>query len=147
MTPAARALELFLTRPDGVNKVDWLANELLALAAEAPLLSLRLVADEAGTGLTFEATDQSETIASRDSAPQRLFRTVIARLAKMAEEEGRGEFNPYEGRFSLDRVGPKGPVRIDVELRNTSGMPCVTLSRAATSAVVGNPFATPATTN
>jgi hypothetical protein len=145
MTPAARAVELFLARPTGVNKIDWLANELLALAAEASTLSMRLVPDGVGTGLTFEASDRSGTIASQDSTPLRLFRTVLARLAKMAEEESRAEFNPYGGRFSLDRMGPQGPVRIDVAFRNAGGNASVTLT-AAPSAVVGNPIASPATT-
>jgi hypothetical protein len=147
MTPAARALELFLTRPPQANKVDWLTNALLALAADAPLLSLGLVPDETGAGLTFEATDQFGTVSSRDASPLRLFRTVLARLAKLAEEERQAEFNPYEGQFSFDRVGPTGPVRIDVQFRNTGRGACLTLSRTAPSAVMGNPLAAPTTTN
>jgi hypothetical protein len=137
MTPAARALELFLARPTGVNKIDWLANELLALAAESASLSLRLVRDETGTDLRFEAADPSETIASRSPTPLRLFRTVLARLAKMAQEENDAEFNPYGGRYYFNRNGPKGPVRIDVELENTAGLQRLTLRRAVCPSTVG----------
>jgi hypothetical protein len=136
MTLAQRVLELFLARPTGVNQVEWLANELLALAAESPFLSLRLVPDETGTGLRFEAIDPSATISSEDSTALRLFRTVLARLAKMAEVESGVEFNPYGGTVHFDRQGPQGPVRIDAEFGNTSGAQHLTLRRAARLAAV-----------
>jgi hypothetical protein len=43
MTFAERALELFLNRPAGENRVDWLANQLLVLAQESHFQAFRIV--------------------------------------------------------------------------------------------------------
>src|SRR5947209_5007935 len=115
MTSATRALELFLRRPTGANRIDWLANQLLALAAEARFLSMRILPNEAGDGWTFETSDSGHVVSSQDPGPLRVFRTLLARLAKMGEEETGVEFNPYGGKLSFERASPTGPVRIDVE--------------------------------
>jgi hypothetical protein len=119
VTAADRALELFRHRPPVGNAIDWLANQLLALAAETELISLRIVPAENGKGPVLECSDSAHTISSSDPGPLRLFRTLLARVAKMAEEEGL-PFDPYGGTVHFDRSGPVGPVRLDVEFANTT---------------------------
>jgi hypothetical protein len=120
LTAADRALEFFRTRPPVENSIDWLANQLLALAAETNRISLRIVPAENGKGPVLECSDAAHTITSSDPVPLRLFRTVLARFAKMAEEENGMPFDPYGGKTHFDRTGPGGPVRLDVQFANTT---------------------------
>jgi hypothetical protein len=130
LTSAERALELFRQRPTGENRIDWLANHLLALAAECGLLSLRITSSEGGLHPTFECSDSVHVVTSEDPGPLRLFRTLLARFAKMAEEENGTAFDPYGGKLHFDRPGPGGLVRLDVEFRNTIVAQCITLTKA-----------------
>jgi hypothetical protein len=129
LTPADRALELFRHRPPVENPIDWLANQLLALAAESKRLSLRIVPAENGKGPTLECSDVVHTIASNDPGPLRLFRTLLARFAKLAEEEIGTPFNPYGGKLHFDRTGPEGPVGLDIEFANTTRDQSITISK------------------
>lgn len=127
MNPADRVLELFQTRPTGSNRIDWLANQLLALTVEARALALRLVPDRAGGGWAFEVTASGRQVSTPDAGPVRLFRTLLARFAKMGEEETGAAFNPYAGKLHFDRTGSTGPARIDVEFENTAGIQSLSL--------------------
>jgi hypothetical protein len=129
MTFATRAVELFLQRPPGVNRIDWLANQLLALATESHYLHLRIISDEGADSLTFECADSTNVHRTSDSSPLRLFRTLLARFAKMAEEENGAEFSPYGGKLNFDRNGPAGQVKVAVEFVNSGNAPslCMTL--------------------
>jgi len=131
MTFAERALELFQRRLPPVERLDWLANQLLALAAECGSLSLRILPSFRGEDPTFECSDSDHALTSKDRGPLRVFRTLLARLAKMAEEENGADFEPYGGRLHFDRPGPGGPVRLDVEFKNTTVAQSVTLTKAA----------------
>jgi hypothetical protein len=64
-----------------------------------------------------------------------VFRTLLARFAKMAEEENGTAFDPYGGKLHFDRPGPGGPVRLNVEFRNTTVAQSVTLTKAASPGV------------
>jgi hypothetical protein len=119
MTFAARALDLFLNRPEGVNRVDWLANQILDLAIESHFLAFRIVPQKDGDQLSFVCSDSLHNCSSPEPNPLRIFRTLLARFAKMAEEENGVEFNPYGGGLYFDRAGPNGPVRVSVEFVNT----------------------------
>jgi hypothetical protein len=130
LTSAERALELFRQRPPGENRIDWLANQLLALAAEGGPLSLRITPSDGELHPTFECSDSVHVIASEDPGPLRLFRTLLARLAKMAEEENGTAFDPYGGKLHFDRPDSTGPVRLDVEFDNTTTAQSLTMVKA-----------------
>ena len=130
LTSAERGLELFLSRPPGENRIDWLANQLLALAAECRFLSFRVVPVGEGKW-TFECSDSAHAVASDDPGPLRVFRTLLARYAKMAEEENGAEFTPYGGSLYFDRATASGPTRVSVEFRNTTTAQSLTLTTAA----------------
>jgi hypothetical protein len=160
-TLAERAIDLFQQRPPGENRIDWLANQLLALvAAEPGPLELR-IAPTAGMAIgtfAYQPPDDvgrsaeprkapphvstSHTLvcvdyfhearaSSADPGPLRLFRTLLARVAKMAEEESGTAFNPYGGKLHFDRPGPNGPVRLDVHFVNTTESQFLGMVRAA----------------
>jgi hypothetical protein len=120
LTHADRALELFRRRPAVENPADWVANELLALAADSGRLSLRIAHSAEGKGPSLECSDPSNSVTSDESGPLRLFRTVLARFAKLAEEECGTAFDPYAGNACFDRTGPSGLVRLDVDYTNTT---------------------------
>ena len=130
LTSAERALELFLSRPPGENRIDWLANQLLALAAECQFLSFRIVPLGEGKW-SFECADSAHVVTSADPSPLRVFRTLLARYAKMAEEENGTEFTPYGGKLHFDRPTPAGPTRLTAEFRNTSAAQTLTLTKPA----------------
>jgi hypothetical protein len=130
LTVAERALDLFSHYPTGENRIDWLANQLLALAAESRSLSLRIVRDEKDDGPVLECSDSVHVVVLKDSGPLRLFRTLLARFAKMAEEENGTEFTPYGGKLHFDRPGPAGPVRLDIEFVNTTVVQWLKLAKA-----------------
>jgi hypothetical protein len=127
MTFAARALELFLQRPGGENRIDWLANQLLGLAIDAHSLTFRIVPLEGGNELVFECSDSLHLDSTTNPGPLRLFRTLLARFAKMAEEENGTFFNPYGGKLYFNRNTPGGLVRVNVEFVNSGDVPSLTL--------------------
>jgi hypothetical protein len=118
-TPAERGLELFLVHTPVDTRLDWLANQLLALAAEGIVLSFRVVPVSEGKW-TFECSDSVHVVSSDDPGPLRVFRPLLARFAKMAVEENSAEFTPYGGKLHFDRPGLDGPTRLTVEFRNTT---------------------------
>jgi hypothetical protein len=131
LTYAERALELFRQRPPDENRIDWLANQLLMLAAESQSPSLRIAAPGEGDGRVLECSDSVQAVTSSDPGPLRVFRTLLARLAKMAEEENGAAFDPYGGKLHFDRTGPGGPVRLSVEFGNTTTTQLLTMSKAS----------------
>ena len=130
MTPAERALALFQRPLPPVERLNWLANGLLAIAAEAGPLSLRIIPSDGGLHPAFECSDSVHVITTEDRGPVRVFRTLLARFAKMADEESGAEFTPYGGQLHFDRPGPSGPVRVDVEFTNTTVAASATLTKA-----------------
>ena len=119
LTSAERALELFQTHPPGENRIDWLANQLLALAAEGRSLTLRIVHSGAEKRV-MECSDSAHTVTSDHPGTLRVFRTLLARFAKMAEEENAAAFTPYGGNVHFDRPSSDGPARLYVEFQNTT---------------------------
>jgi hypothetical protein len=140
MTFSNRALDLFLQRPEGVNRIDRLANELLALAMESHFLAFRIVPQKDGDELTFECSDSLHVNTSTNPSPLRIFRTLLARFAKMAEEENGTEFNAYGGKLHFDRNSPTGPSRVIVEFVNTGQMQSLSLALQAVESTHGEPL-------
>lgn len=127
LTTAERALDLFRQRPDVENRIDWLASQLLALAAEGDGLALRTTPTPVG-GHALECAEAGHVASTSESGPVRLFRTVLARLAKLAEQENGAEFNPYGGSLVFNRPGIGS---IGVEFCNTPGSQSLRMSKAA----------------
>jgi hypothetical protein len=117
LTTAERALDLFRQRPDVKDRIDWIANQLLTLAAEGDGLALRIVATGAG-GHGLECAESGHVSVTTEAGPVRLFRTVLARLAKMAEEETGAAFNPYGGALLFRQSGTGA---VSVEFSNVAG--------------------------
>lgn len=141
-TPAGVALGLFTSRPaDGGNKIDWLADQLLTLAVGTPALSMGLVPDDPGTGaVRLEVADSVHRLTSTDPTPLRLFRTLLARLAKLSADESATNFDPYHGRYVLTRSRREdGPVRLEVEIDNTTVEPRLRITRVAPPARPATP--------
>lgn len=128
LTAADRALDLFRHPPGGGDRLAWLANQLLALAGESGSLSLRVA--PAADGPVVECADAAHAVRSGDPGPLRLFRTVLARLAKMAADETGAAFDPYGGELRFDRPSPAGPVSITARFCNTTAAQSLTLTRA-----------------
>ncbi|MDB5312874.1 MAG: hypothetical protein JWO38_7076 [Gemmataceae bacterium] len=131
MTSSTRALDLFLRRSTDTNRIDWLANQLLALAAESQSFSLRLGPGEDGIAWVLEAFDADQLVSTREPGPVRVFRTVLARLAKLAEQETGAAFNPYGGKLWFDRTSPTGPARVIVDFINAGDGCSLTMTRSA----------------
>ncbi|WP_439630277.1 hypothetical protein [Gemmata sp.] len=125
LTTAERALDLFRQRPDVENRIDWIANQLLALAAEGDGLALRIVATEAG-GHALECAESGHVSVTTEAGPVRLFRTVLARLAKMAEEESGAAFNPYGGALVFRRCDIGA---VSVEFSNVAALHSVRFAK------------------
>jgi hypothetical protein len=120
---------VFRRRPAD-NPIDWLAHQLLTLAADSQRLSLRIIPSADGENPALEATDSVHVVTTEDPSPLRLFRTLLARFAKMAVEENGTEFNPYGGKLHFERSGPGGPVRLDVEFANTTQVQSLAIVRS-----------------
>jgi hypothetical protein len=129
LTPADRALELFQHRPELESPIDWLANQLLALAGETRRLAIQLIPAAEGQGPVFECSDSVHIVRSGDNGPMRLFRTLLARFAKMAEEENGTAFNAYGGKLHFERDTPNGPVRLEVEFENTTRAQAIAIEK------------------
>ena len=101
--------EQSLKSPGGVV---WLADQLLVLAQHAESISL----EETDTELVCHCGDRSVVL---PESYKRLFRPLLARLAKVAADESGTPFQPYGGRYSIRRAGDSGPVRLEIEIENT----------------------------
>lgn len=69
----------------------------------------------------------------------RLFRPLLATVSNLAAEESGAEFDPYHGRYTLDRPGPDGPVRLDVAITNTMGEQRLVIARVPAQAPAATP--------
>lgn len=49
----------------------------------------------------------------------RLFRPLLATVSNLAAHDSGAEFDPYHGRYTLERPGPDGPVRLEIAITNT----------------------------
>lgn len=147
--------ELFakpLVRATGLRP---LAEGLLAIAQNVGSVELPVTPRQLNTGLlarllyqglSLNATPPSppDTWADLAADPQpiyegepdlgglspRLFRPLLAFLAGLAAEESGAEFHPYHGRYTLTRVTPAGPVRLDIAIENTTGEQRLTITRS-----------------
>ncbi|MCE9565550.1 MAG: hypothetical protein K8U57_26305 [Planctomycetes bacterium] len=134
LTVAERAMELFGQRPTSENRIDWLANQLLDLAAESHFISCRIVPGEGEIATTLECRDSGHAVGLKDVGPLRLFRTLLARFAKMAEEENGTQFNPYGGQLHFNRPISGAPVRLNVEFANTKEIQYLAIVKATRAA-------------
>ena len=101
--------EQSLTTPGGVV---WLADQLLVLAQHSESMSV----EETETEFVGHCGESSVVLAS---SYKRLFRPLLARLAKVAADESGTSFQPYRGSYSIRRAGDSGPVRLEIEIENT----------------------------
>jgi len=133
MNAGERLLELFATLPPPGSNLDWYEIGLLAIAAETPSVTVRLVPDMDATPPSWhlDVEESGRTLTAARGIGTRVFRPLLARLAVIAAEETGGEFQPYGGRYSLTRALPGGPVRLDVEFSNTTGSQRISITRAA----------------
>jgi hypothetical protein len=133
MTPGEQIIQLFLTvSPPGSN-LDWLVGGLLAVAADTPSVTIRVIPDSDIPATKWHLQVEQQGRVSRAEGPgsYRLFRPLLARLAVIAAEETGIEFQPYGGRYSLVRPGTDGPIRLDVEFSNTTVSQHLSITRAA----------------
>lgn len=114
-----KLFEQSLTSPGGVV---WLADQLLVLAQHSDSLLLA----EADTELVSKCGDCSVVLAA---SYRRLFRPLLARLAKVAADESGTPFQPYGGNYQLRRAGDLGPVLLDLTIANTTGERSILLKR------------------
>ena len=63
-----------------------------------------------------EATTNGTTASDTGRPGLRLFRTLLARMAKMGADEANAQFEPYGGRVVFHRAGS----RIETEFENTT---------------------------
>jgi hypothetical protein len=135
MTPCERIVQLFTIPPPSGSNLDWFANGLLSIAVDTPFIALEMVpvpgyeppirqlqVEESGRVLTPDGTFAA-----------RVFRPLLARLAVMASHETRTEFQPYGGRYSLNRSGTDGPQQLDLEFTNTPAVQRLTITRVPAS--------------
>lgn len=111
--------EQSLTTPGGVI---WLADQLLVLAQHAESFSL----EETDTELFCNCGESSVVL---PDSYKRLFRPLLARLAKVAADESGTPFQPYGGNYELRRAGDLGPVLLDLNIANTTGERSIRVNR------------------
>jgi hypothetical protein len=121
MTPGERIIELFTAAPPPGSNIDWFAEGLLTIAADAPGVALRMVPvpELEPPARRFQVEESGRLLTATGPTFSRVFRPLLARLAVIAAEETGTEFQPYGGRYTLTRTGPDGPARLDVEFSNT----------------------------
>lgn len=114
------ALFTDLRGPD--RGIVWLADELTQLAqhAERFLLELRWINPPAGTW-AFACELSGHPSVELDRKWLRLFRPLLARMARMAADESGTEFDPYHGSYTLRRASTVGPVALHIAITNTPG--------------------------
>lgn len=106
--------ELFtqsLTMPAGLN---WLADQVLAMAARVQRLSL-----VAGAGRLTLIPEDGVDISLDDY--QRLARPLFARIANVIAEETGRTLSPYDGYAVLSRKVDVGLFEFEIEFCNTPG--------------------------
>jgi len=112
MTSAEQVLKHFAELPAGTT-VDWIIERFLACACDAGSLSIEIPHSEPPR---LEATLNGRTASDSGRPGLRLFRTMLARMAKMAADEGGSKFEPYGGHLVFHRAG----TRIETEFENTT---------------------------
>lgn len=110
LTTGDQLRELFRGPPAGGRGIVWLADRVLEIAQYTGSLSLPV----GPAGLDPGAHPDLAGL------PPRVFRTLLARFAKLAADESGREFDPYHGQYSLVRSGRGGPVRLDIRIANTT---------------------------
>ncbi|MBX9580638.1 MAG: hypothetical protein K2X87_10050 [Gemmataceae bacterium] len=117
MTPTDAVRELFAEPRDPAVGLRPLAEGLLSIAGTLGSVELPLPTRRFGrlwSRLVRPGADLG-------GLSRRLFRPLLAYIAGLAAEECRAEFDPYHGRYTLERPGPDGPGRLDVLITNTPG--------------------------
>jgi hypothetical protein len=127
-------LDLFAQLPDSEKDVVWLADQVLSVAQHAGPVEL-----------------SAASFGGRQPTPlRRLFRPLLARLAKAAADETGTQFDPYHGRYTLTRAARDGTVRLEIAITNTPGEQCLCIQRVPVSSPRGPavlaPVSTPPTT-
>lgn len=85
--------------------IVWLADQVLLVAQHGGRIAL------------------SDTTLGEDNSDfRRLFRPLLARMAKVAADESGAAFDPYSGHYTLTRSGRGGPVRVEIEIQNTTAV-------------------------
>jgi hypothetical protein len=116
MTTAEHVARFLSTPPAPGQTLDWHAQGILSYAAWGGV-AVEAVAD--GAGRRLRVTASRETAETTDANALRLFRPLLARLAKLATEESGTAFDPYSGRLHFFRPGWVLAPRVDVEFDNT----------------------------
>jgi hypothetical protein len=107
MTALREITELLSGLPGSGKNLSQVADELLTLAAR-------------GGGVALSRSGGPDGLAGLNP---RLFRPLLAVLAKAAANESGEEFDPYHGRYTLTRSGEQGgQVRLDIAIENTSAV-------------------------
>jgi hypothetical protein len=132
MSPGERIVQLFTVQPPPGSNLDWLADGLLSIATDTPFVSLEMVVvpDAQTPTRQFQIEEPDRVWRPEGTFAGRVFRLLLARLAVIASEETRTEFQPYGGRYYLTRTGTDGPRRLDFEFTNTPGSQRLTITRA-----------------
>ena len=84
---ADRMIELFGHWPTDEGRKVCVADELLTLATESDFMSIRSRVVDEDVGVVLECSDSSHVVGSKEAGPLRVFRTLLARFAKMSEDE------------------------------------------------------------
>ncbi|MDB5309822.1 MAG: hypothetical protein JWO38_4024 [Gemmataceae bacterium] len=119
MTPAESIRELFARLPAPGRDVVWLADEVISVAQHSG--SITLPDPIIGTG--------PEGTPDLTSPFWRLFRPLLARIARLSADETGTEFDPYHGRYVLTRSGREGPVHLEILLTNTAAGSSLRITR------------------
>ncbi len=128
---ADRMIELFGHRPTDEGRKACVADELLSLATESDFMSIRVAGCDEDVGVVLECSDSSHVVGSREAGPLRVFRTLLARFAKMAEDETGTAPTAYGTRLHLERPSVSGPVRLSVEFANTSEIQYLAIAKTS----------------
>jgi hypothetical protein len=122
--------ELFSSLPSPDKDIVWLADELIRIAQHTGSLSLESSNSIEASGLQCKSLTlgQPELVIS-GAGPRRVFRPLLARLAVVGSEETGTEFAPNGGCYSLIRSSRSGPVRLDIEFKNSPAEQRLTILR------------------
>lgn len=128
VTASDEIRELFAVCVQPGKGLMWLADELIRVAQHVGPVHLEGVWDEQADRRILTDMSTDPPVAYPDFRVG-VFRTVLARMAKLGSDETGTSLNPYGDCFALIRSCRFGPARLQVETANTPAAQTLRITR------------------
>ena len=126
-TSADRAFELFHRHPPVEYPNDWITEQLLALTAESGRLSLAFFPQPVEKSRCSSARIASILWQRKTRSPYVSSATSWPDSRRRQRRRTVRRSSPTATSFHFDRIGPAGPVRLEVEFENTTRAQMITI--------------------